>query len=89
MGLLSKKVSKDILTRQQEELSKYTEQFNAAVSLVTSTIENLKRINEGIQEKVCEIETYQSELARTKGNLNDAKAKNERVIQNFSSLLGE
>lgn len=57
--------------------------------MVTSTIDNLRRINEGIQEKIGEIEDYQSELAKTRNGLDNAKSKNERIIQNFSSLLGE
>lgn len=89
MGLFSRATKEDILAKKQAELTRYTEQFDAAVSLVTSTIDNLKRINDGIQEKIGEIEDYQSELAKTRNGLDSAKCKNERIIQNFSALLGE
>ena len=89
MGLFSRGKKEDILAKKQAELTRYTEQFDAAVSMVTSTIDNLRRINEGIQEKIGEIEDYQSELAKTRNGLDNAKSKNERIIQNFSSLLGE
>lgn len=89
MGLFSRGTKEDILAKKQAELTQYTEQFDASVSLVTSTIDNLKRINEGIQEKIGEIEDYQSELAKTRNGLDSAKSKNERIIQNFSALLGE
>lgn len=89
MGLFSRATKEDILAKKQAELTRYTEQFDAAVSLVTSTIDNLKRINDGIQEKIGEIEDYQSELAKTRNGLDSAKAKNERIIQNFSALIGE
>lgn len=89
MGLFSRGTKEDILAKKQAELTKYTEQFDAAVSMVTSTIDNLKRINDGIQEKICEIEDYQSELAKTRSGLDNARSKNERIIQNFSALLGE
>lgn len=48
MGLFSRATKEDILAKKQAELTRYTEQFDAAVSLVTSTIDNLKRINDGI-----------------------------------------
>lgn len=89
MGLFSRGTKEDILAKKQAELTKYTEQFDAAVSMVTSTIDNLKRINDGIQEKIGEIEDYQSELAKTRSGLDNARSKNERIIQNFSALLGE
>ena len=89
MRLFSREKAEDILAKKQAELTEYTAQFDAAVSLVTSTIDNLKRINDGIQEKIGEIEDYQSELAKTRNGLDSAKSKNERIIQNFSALLGE
>lgn len=89
MGLFSRGTKADILAKKQAELTQYTEQFDAAVSLVTNTIDNLKRINDGIQEEIGEIEDYQSELAKTRNGLDSAKSKNERIIQNFSALLGE
>lgn len=79
----------DILAKKQEELIRYTEQVDSAISVVTSTIGNLKKINECIQEKIVEIEDYQSELAKTREGLDGAKLRNERIIRNFAALLGE
>lgn len=78
---------KDVLAQKQEELTAYQEQANAAVSLVTSTVDNLSQINDAISEKIQEIEEYQAELAKTRDGLNDAREKNARVINNFRSLL--
>lgn len=89
MGLFSRRAKEDILAKKQAELTRYTEQFDAAVSMVTNTIDNLKRINDSIQEKIGEIENYQSELAKTRNGLDSAKSKNEHIIQNFSALLGD
>lgn len=80
-------VEKDVLTQKQQELAAYTEQANTAVSLVTSTIDNLSRINDAISEKIQEIEAYQSELTRTRDGLTGARDKNSRIISNFRALL--
>lgn len=38
MGLFSRGKKEDILAKKQAELTRYTEQFDAAVSMVTSTM---------------------------------------------------
>lgn len=79
--------NKDILSLKKTGLSRYISKFDKAVSLVTSTINGLVQINEGIDAEVLEIDSYQKELDATKGGLLEAKAKNEQVIKNFSALL--
>ncbi len=79
--------SKDILTQKRKKLNRYLMQFDHAVSLVTDTIDNLGCISQGIAETMEEIETYERELAVTKDSLMEAKAKNDKVIANFKSLL--
>lgn len=80
-------VSTDVLETKKAELSAYQARFNSAISLVTSTIDSLNEINEGIEQKVNEIAAYQDELEKTRVGLVDAKDKNARVIKNFSALL--
>lgn len=78
---------KDVLEVKKAELGKYQKKFNAAVAVVTSAIEALTKINEGIEKKLVEIVTYQDELEKTRTGLLEARDTNERVIKNFSSLL--
>ena len=80
-------MAKDVLKTKKAELSTYQALFNSAISLVTSTIDSLNEINEGIEQKVNEIAAYQDELEKTRIGLVDAKDKNARVIKNFSALL--
>lgn len=79
--------TKDILQQKQKELFNCQNQFNTAVSIVTSTVQKLSRINEQIETKVKEIDEYQSQLEHTKVDLVDTRNKNERIIKNFNALL--
>ena len=78
----------DVLARKQAELDAYVTQFDNAVSVVTNAVNNLSRINDGIAEKIQEIDDYQSELAKTRDGLDAARNKNAQVIKNFNALLG-
>ena len=82
-----KKRKKDVLQKKREELALYNAAFEDSVSVVTKTVETLSLINEGINEKIKEIDEYQEGLTQTRNDLDDAKAKNERVIKNFNALL--
>ena len=78
----------DVLQEKRKELNTYQTKFNSAVSLVNDTIHNLSELNKDITQKIAEIEDYQKELAETRDELDNAKSKNEKVIRNFSALLG-
>jgi len=77
----------DVLQAKQAELAEYSAQFNNAVGVVTTAVQNLNQLNEKISEKIKEIDDYQNELAKTRDGLNATKSKNEQVIKNFNALL--
>jgi len=77
----------DVLQAKQAELAEYSAQFNNAVGVVTTAVQNLNQLNEKIYEKIKEIDDYQNELAKTRDGLNATKSKNEQVIKNFNALL--
>lgn len=79
--------TKDVLQQKQKELAECQKMFGAAISIVTSTVQNLNQINDQIKTKVEEIEEYQNQLNTTKAGLEDTKRKNERIIKNFNALL--
>lgn len=80
--------TKDVLSNKKAKLSAYQSQFNNAISVVTSTIDQLHEINAGITAEIEDIVSYQDELEKTRVGLAEALDKNGRVIKNFSSLLG-
>lgn len=80
-------VSVDVLDKKKAKLSAYQTQFDSAISVVTSTINQLNDINAGITSEIEEIAAYQNDLEKTRTGLADALDKNSRVIKNFSALL--
>lgn len=80
-------VSVDVLDKKKAKLSAYQTQFDSAISVVTSTINQLNDINAGITSEIEEIAAYQDDLEKTRTGLADALDKNSRVIKNFSALL--
>ncbi len=79
--------AQDVLKQKRKALASYTSQFDNAVSLVTSTIDSLNALDENIKRTIGEIDEYQNELNSTKDDLVAAQSKNQRVIDNFKSLL--
>lgn len=77
----------DVLQAKKAELAEYSAQFDNAVGVVTTAVQNLNQLNEKISEKIKEIDDYQTELSKTRDGLNATKSKNEQVIKNFNALL--
>lgn len=82
-----KKVTVDVLEKKKAKLNAYQSQFDSAISVITSTINQLNDINAGITAEIEEITAYQDNLEKTRIGLSDALDKNSRVIKNFSALL--
>lgn len=85
---ISKKRVEDVLQTKQRELNECMARFDNACSIVTSTVDNLKQLNSDIQEKIEEIDDYRNKLGETRNDLDKTKQRNEKVIKNFSALLG-
>lgn len=85
--LFQRKRKLDMLEQKRKSLNTYVKQFDIAVSAVTTLLNTLTEANEGIDDTVAEITAYQRELEDTATGLLNAKAKNEKVIKNFSALL--
>ena len=86
---VKKKIENDMLRRKEERLTSYQNTFDTAISAVTKTIDQLESANNEISTEIEEIESYQSGLEATKDNLENTKTRNEKVIQNFRTLIGE
>lgn len=80
-------MKKDIITQKQLELTRLTHRSNAALDLVTSTINNLSTINEEIDVKVSEIEEAKSKLQNTEDNLRSTREHNAKIIEKFRALI--
>lgn len=79
----------DVLQKKQHELNNYMKMFDDACSIVTNTISTLCQLNSDIETKIQEIDDYREELSKTRNGLDKAHQRNEKVIKNFNTLLGE
>lgn len=77
----------DVLKQKQAELNTYLGQADAAISIVTDTVNKLVAINETIDFRISEIDEYTTGLLQTKTGLSNAKSRNKRIIENFNALL--
>ena len=84
---MKKKISPDMLKRKQSELDSYVMQADDAVSAITDAMTNLESINSDIDQKIQEIDDYQSQLATTREGLDKARTRNQKVVRNFRQLL--
>ena len=73
--------------KQQASLAKLQSRSENALSIVTSTINNLNAINAEIDETISGIEAYQKELETTQGQLSDTKTKNQKILNKFKNLI--
>lgn len=84
---MKKKVNPDMLKRKQSELDDYVLQADDAVSAITDAMNSLETINSDIDQKIQEIDEYQSQLASTREGLDKARIRNQKIAKNFRQLL--
>lgn len=77
----------DVLENNKKKLDLYKKQFEVAVSAVQVVIDTLTEANDEVTQQIADINLYQKELSETANELDKVKEKNNRVIQNFKSLL--
>lgn len=82
-----KKTTPDILREKQQEIDRLERQADDAVELVTRTISRLELINQQIDDGMAEIDTYMSDLAKTRDTMSTQRQNNAVIISNFSKLL--
>ena len=84
---MKRKVNPDMLKRKQSELDDYVLQADDAVSATTDAMNSLESINSDIDQKIQEIDEYQSQLASTREGLDKARIRNQKIAKNFRQLL--
>lgn len=80
-------IAVDDLAKKREQLQLFRGQFDATVAMVTNTIGDLDLLNKDIDKTLEEIEDYQKNLEGLRLEMVDTKIKNEKVVQNFKTLL--
>jgi len=87
MILRKNKTATDLLQEKQNEVARLSREANAAVDLVTRTMDNLGGINQQIDNAVSEIDDYTKELTATRNAMVKQRCANAAIIANFAKLL--
>lgn len=88
MALFKKKMQ-DVLEQKEAKLSVLTQRSDDAVQLVRSTMNGLDAIDAEIEQTISEIDEIQARMSTARAGLEARRTKNQRIKQNFKSLLCE
>lgn len=88
MALFKKKME-DVLEQKEAKLSVLTQRSDDAVQLVRSTMNGLDAIDAEIEQTISEIDEIQTRMSNARAGLEARRNKNQRIKQNFKSLLCE
>lgn len=88
MALFKKKMQ-DVLEQKEARLSVLTQRSDDAVQLVRSTMNGLDAIDAEIEQTISEIDEIQTRMSNARAGLEARRNKNQRIKQNFKSLLCE
>lgn len=89
MALFKKTNMQDVLDQKETKLSILNQQSDDAVQLVRSTLNGLDAIDAEIEQTISEIDAIQARMRNTRAGLEARREKNQRIKQNFKSLLCE
>lgn len=87
--VLFKKKMADVLEQKEAKLSVLTQRSDDAVQLVRSTMNGLDAIDAEIEQTISEIDEIQTRMSNARAGLEARRNKNQRIKQNFKSLLCE
>lgn len=89
MALFKKTKMQDILEQKETKLSTLNQKSDDAVQLVRSTLNGLDAIDIEIDQTISEIDDIQNRMSNARAGLVARREKNQRIKQNFKSLLCE
>jgi chlorite dismutase len=89
MALFKKTKMQDVLEQKETKLSILNQQSDDAVQLVRSTLNGLDAIDAEIEQTISEIDAIQARMRNARAGLEARREKNQRIKQNFKSLLCE
>lgn len=81
--------SADVLETKRKEPALCQTKYESAVSIVSTTVNQLKQLGAELAVKIEELDQYEEDLKATREDLRKVKEQNDKVAANFSALLGE
>lgn len=89
MALFRKPKMQDILEQKEAKLVSLSQQSDDAVQLVRFALNGLDAIDTEIDQTISEIDEMNARLSNARVGLEARRIKNQRIKQNFKSLLCE
>lgn len=89
MVLFHKKQEQDILEQKENKLGALNQRSEDALQLLRTTLNGLDAVDIEIDQTVAEIDEIQARMAKAREGLVERRNKNQRIKQNFKSLLCE
>ena len=77
------------MEQKEEKLLSLNQKSDDAVQLVRSTLNGLEAIDVEIDQTISEIDEIQNRMSAARAGLEERRNKNQRIKQNFKSLLCE
>ena len=89
MALFKRSKMQDVLEQKELKLCVLEQQSEDAVQLVRSSMVGLDAIDAEIAQTISEIDDIQARMSSARAGLEARRSKNQRIKQNFKSLLCE
>lgn len=89
MALFKRSKMNDVLEQKELKLCVLEQQSEDAVQLVRSSMAGLDAIDAEIAQTISEIDEIQARMSSARAGLEARRSKNQRIKQNFKSLLCE
>ena len=89
MVLFHKKQEQDILEQKENKLGALNQRSEDALQLLRTTLNGLDAVDIEIDQTMAEIDEIQARMAKAREGLVERRNKNQRIKQNFKSLLCE
>lgn len=89
MALFKRSKMQDVLEQKEVKLCALEQQSEDAVQLVRSSMAGLDAIDAEIAQTISEIDEIQARMSSARAGLEARRSKNQRIKQNFKSLLCE
>lgn len=89
MALFQKKQAQDILEQKENKIGALNQRSEDALQILRTTLNGLDAVDIEIDQTMAEIDEIQARMAKAREGLVERRNKNQRIKQNFKSLLCE
>lgn len=78
---------KNIIEQKRKKVNELKSKSDKALDVITSTIDNLSKVNEAIDNELTEIKEIRKNLQDTEEDLNKTRLHNTKISEKFRMLI--